>query len=66
MLVYFQNSAQGKGGGRNPRVPPSVDVRVVGVRMSSIEVSKEKLNFAMTVDHKEVHTGGTFLSKAKG
>ena len=34
--------------------------------MDSIEVSHEKSNIAMTVDHKEVHTGGTSLSNDKG
>ena len=34
--------------------------------MRSIEVSNEKPNIAMTVDHKEVQTGGTFLSNDKG
>ena len=52
--------------GRNSRVPPSVYIPVVGIRMGSIEVSNQKSNIAMSVDHKEVHTGETSLSNNKG
>ena len=53
-------------GDRNSKVPPSVYISVVGIRMGSIEVSNQKSNIAMSVDHKEVHTGGTSLSNNKG
>ena len=51
---------------RNSREPPSVYISVEGIRMGSIEVSNEKSNIALTVDYKEVHTGGTSLSNDKG
>ena len=47
-------------------MPPYIYIALVCIRMGSIEVSKEKLNIAATVDHNEVHTGRTSLSKAKG
>ena len=53
-------------GDRNSRVPPSVYIHVVGIRMGSIEVSNEKCNIAMRVDQKEAHTGGTSLLNDKG
>ena len=39
---------------------------VVGIRTGFIAVSIEKPNITMTVDHKEVYSGGTSISKAKG
>ncbi len=47
-------------------MPPSVYIPVVGIRMGSIEVSNEKSNIAMRVDHKEVNTRGTSLSNDNG
>ena len=54
------------GGVGNFKGPTSIYIPVVGIRMGSIEVNNRKLNIAMPVDLKEVHTGGTSLSKAKG
>ena len=59
------NSPMGKGVW-NTRVPPSVYIPVVGIRLGTIEVSNEKSNITLTVDHKEVHTGEKSLSNDMG
>ena len=53
-------------GGLKFQGPPSVYIPVVGIRLGTIEVSNEKSNNTLTVDHKEVHTGGKSLSNDMG